>query len=319
MEHTKIVTAAELENYANTIASEAVVPELIWMLVTESAPDLTTCRIPYGDSINQPGRDGLVETPNGFRQFIPQKKSFWEIGTGEDPQKKATKDFKKRTEKTPPEVKRDATFVFVTPYGAGAGGWNEPAQTEWIEKRKKDGWLGIKVLDGIQIADWLREFPAIGRWLLKKIGLVKGISGFFTPTEHWENVQELTKLHKDPPIPPKLFLVGRDQARNELLRLFRGEINQLVLLVESENDTDDFVAACLADLNQETQKEFSNRCLFVKDPETWHSMAALRTAHVPRCSSKTRFGRKWRAVAHGCKKETPRRRNAIIRCIDGRQ
>jgi len=46
MEHTQIVTAGELENYANTIDSEALVPELIWMLVKESTVDLATCRIP---------------------------------------------------------------------------------------------------------------------------------------------------------------------------------------------------------------------------------------------------------------------------------
>src|SRR5262245_39460282 len=115
MEHTKIVTAAELENYADTMESEAVVPELIWMLVKESSTDLTTCRIPYGGTVNQPGWDGLVETATGFRQFVPQGKSFWEIGTGGDPQGKATSDFKKRTESTKPEDRKDVTYVFVTP------------------------------------------------------------------------------------------------------------------------------------------------------------------------------------------------------------
>ena len=75
MEHTQIVNATELEAYAETRDSEAVIPELIWLLVTQSARDLTRCRIPYGDSINQPGWDGLLETETGFRQFIPNKQS----------------------------------------------------------------------------------------------------------------------------------------------------------------------------------------------------------------------------------------------------
>ena len=33
MEHTLIVTAAELENYADTRDSECVVPELVYMLI----------------------------------------------------------------------------------------------------------------------------------------------------------------------------------------------------------------------------------------------------------------------------------------------
>ncbi len=280
MEHTQIVTAAELDNYANTISSEAVVPELIWMLVKESTFDLTTCRVPYGDAINQPGWDGLVETANGFRQFVPQKKSFWEIGTGGNPQSKATSDFKKRTKATRPEDRQDATYVFATPHGAGAGGWNEPAQAKWISRRKKFGWARIKILDGVQIADWLRDFPAIGKWLLKRMGLVKVISGFSTPAEHWENLQQLAKPYNDPPIPPKLFLVGREQAHAEAMRVFRGEINQLALVTESENDAEDFIAAFLADLDPETRRAFSNKCLFIEAADAWHSMASLRTAHV---------------------------------------
>jgi hypothetical protein len=280
MEHTQIVTAAELENYASTIDSEAVVPELIWMLVKESTSDLKTCRIPYGDVINQPGWDGLVETASGFRQFVPERTSFWEIGTGGNPQGKATADFNKRTRNTKPEDRKEATYVFVTPYGAGAGGWNEPAQTKWISRHKMFGWARVKILDGVQISDWLREFPAIGKWLLKKMGLVKITSGFSTPAEHWENIQQLAQQHDDPPIPPKLFLAGREQARTELLRLFRGEIRQLALVTESENDAEDFVAACLAELDSETRRAFSNKCLFVKDSDTWLSMAGLRSAHV---------------------------------------
>jgi hypothetical protein len=280
MEHTQIVTAAELENYANTIESEAVVPELVWMLVKESSTDLTTCRIPYGDAVNQPGWDGLVETATGFRQFVPLGKSFWEIGTGGDPQGKATADFKKRTDNTKPEDRKDATFVFVTPRGAGAGGWNEPAQAKWLEDRKDFGWARIKILDGLQIGDWLRDYPAIGKWLLKRMGLVKITSGFSTPTEHWENLQQLSQPNNDPPIPPKLFCVGRDQARTELLRLFRGETKQLALVTESENDAEDFVAACLSELDADTRRVFSNKCLFVRDAEVWNSMVALRSAHV---------------------------------------
>ena len=70
MEHTHIVNASELERYADTRESEAVIPELIWMLVNE-VPDLTSCRIPYGDSVNQSGLDGLVEANSGFKQFVP--------------------------------------------------------------------------------------------------------------------------------------------------------------------------------------------------------------------------------------------------------
>jgi hypothetical protein len=79
MEDTHIVSNIDLETYATSRDSEAVIPELIWILVNRSVSDLTTCRIPYGDSIGQSGWDGIVETESGFRQFVPSKRSFWEI------------------------------------------------------------------------------------------------------------------------------------------------------------------------------------------------------------------------------------------------
>ena len=53
MEHTHIIRASDLEQYADTRSSQAAIPELIYLLVSQSNPSL--CRIPYGDSVNQPG------------------------------------------------------------------------------------------------------------------------------------------------------------------------------------------------------------------------------------------------------------------------
>ena len=276
MDHTQIVTASELENYANTRDSETVIPELIWRLITESVPDLTTCRIPYGEAVNQPGLDGLVETETGFQQFVPLKKSVWEIGTGANPQRKATDDISKRNRSMGPKERHNYTYVVVTPRGAGSGGWSQPAQTKWTKRHVQDNWAGLKILDGYQIADWLRDFPAIGKWLLKQMGLVKTMAGFTSPAEHWENLQQLSKQNNDPPLPPKLFLIGRERATAELLRIFRGESYQLALLAENKCDAEDFVAAYLASLDADLGRSFSNRCLFVVDKETWLCVANLK-------------------------------------------
>ena len=295
MEHTEIVTAAELEDYANRLGSESVIPELIWLLVNASTTDLAVCRIPYGDKINQPGWDGLVEAGTGFRQYMPTGKSYWEIGTGINPQKKATADFGKRTKKMADVDRVDATYVFVTPRGAGSGGWSEPSQTNWKKRRANSGWRTIHILDAHQVADWLREFPALGRWLLKKMGLVKTGTGLSTPAEHWENLQAL-KLGNDPSLPPQVFLVGRDDAREQLHRLFRGEIKQLLLAIESAQDAEDFIAAFLESLDGETQRTYGTRCLFINDADAWQTFASLRKSHVlvanPAPKVKKRFQRR---------------------------
>src|SRR4029077_19960067 len=113
----------------------------------------------------------------------------------------------------------------------------------------------------------------------KKIGLVNSTAGFTIPTEHWDTLRQLGGCG-NPSLPEKVFLVGREEACKEAERLFRGQITQLVLAIESELDAEDFVAAFLASLDENTRRSLSNKCIFVKDSETWNSMVTLKTAHV---------------------------------------
>ena len=186
MDHTYIITAHDLDRYSDTRDSEAVIPELIYLLVKQSEPPPHVCRIPYGDAVNQPGWDGIVEIEESFLEFVPKGKSYWEIGAGRDPQNKATEDFKKRTKAITAAERSMASFVFVTPRSYAAGGWNEPEQTKWINNRQDSGWKRIHIIDGVKLADWLREFPAIGRWMAQKIGNTSSLGGITTPSEHWE-------------------------------------------------------------------------------------------------------------------------------------
>lgn len=276
VEHTKLVTPSELEDFADRRDSEPVIPELIALLINLSVSDLTLCRIPYGDLIGLPGLDGMIRTESGFRQFVPKGSSYWEIGRGGNAQGKATDDYRKRTATTSQEDKADATFVFVTPRSRD---WDQPSQAAWIERRKADGWREIKIVDGIQLCDWLREFPAVGKWLLQCVGLVKGATGFQTPAQHWMHLTQMCNKD-DPPLPPGIFLVGRESASQHLDRLFRQEIQQVILAIESENDAEDFIAAFLQSLDEPTRRAYSSRCLFISDAEAWQTFSNLRFSHV---------------------------------------
>lgn len=279
MDHTHIVQARELDRYAHTRDSQAVIPELVYCLVKQSCLELTVCRIPYGDVVNQPGWDGLVETDDGFREFVPQGKSYWEIGTGADPQSKATDDFKKRTEEIDDGERADSSFVFVTPRSSGSGGWNEPEQTKWLKQRKDKGWKLTRVIDGVKLADWLREYPAIGKWMATKIPLTTNLGGLSTATEHWENLVSEC-IADDPPFPPKLFTVGRTAACEALQAVFEGKMQVLMLFAESRQDVADFVSAFLAGLDTDTSRIFSNRCLYINDEQAWRSVVETRSPHV---------------------------------------
>ena len=281
MDHTHIVTANELGGlYSDTRDSEAVIPELIYLLVKLSVPPPDVCRIPYGDAVNQLGWDGIVEIKESFLEFVPEGKSYWEIGTGRNPQNKATEEFKKRTKAITAAERSQASFVFVTPRSSASGGWNEPEQTRWKEKRKDRGWKQIYIIDGVKIADWIREFPAIGRWMAKKIGITSSLGGITTPSEHWELIRSQGDK-SDPPVPAKLFTLGRDNACNALQTLFEDTSQMpLKLFVESRQDVADFVAAYLETLDPEIAQNYANRCLYINEEDAWRSVVELRTSHV---------------------------------------
>ena len=276
MDHTYIIHDTDLESYAATRESEAVIPELIYHLVKASASNLTLCRIPYGDAVNQPGWDGLVQSGERFLEFVPEGDSFWEIGTEAKPQYKATKEFRKRTPTLSDTDRAKASFVFVTPRFRG---WDEPKQRKWLERRKDKGWKRIRVIDGVKLADWLREFPSLGRWMATKIGKTSSLGGISTPREHWDLEVPRSKAD-DPPLPPELFTAARSNACDALEAVFKGETQRLFLFAESEDDVEDFVAAYLASLEDEKGSTYTNRCLFIRDEEAWHSIVEVSPRHV---------------------------------------
>jgi hypothetical protein len=279
MDHTHIVQASDLDRFAERIESQSVIPELLFHLVSLSSGSDSLCRIPYGDAVNQEGKDGLVQTEEGFLGYVPSGSSFWEIGVGRLPQGKATSDFKKRTKKIELAERQRTSFVFVTPRSSGTGGWNETKQSKWLSDRSSQGWKKIVIIDGVKLADWLRVYPALGRWLAKKAGIIPTLGGLFTPQEHWEIIAGKADA-ADPPLPPSIFTVGRENVCDALQSLFEGKAERLILFAESSQDVQDFVAAYLVSCESAVGNSYANRCLFVTEEDAWRSVVETRKSHV---------------------------------------
>ena len=100
MMHNRIVTENQLDAWVRGNARDAqgVIVDLVWRLVRASFPNPNELRFPLRDSIGQPGPDVVLSTASSFAPFVPEGRSFWEIGTGVKPRGKATKDYKKLTE-----------------------------------------------------------------------------------------------------------------------------------------------------------------------------------------------------------------------------
>ena len=113
----------------------------------------------------------------------------------------------------------------------------------------------------------------------KKIGLSSKLSGIFTPTEHWVTIQAQSGP-KDPPLPPEIFIIGRESACTALQGLFEGRAERLLLFTESLKDVDDFVSAYLSSIKDDIATTYKNRCLFIDEVDAWHSVIETRKSHV---------------------------------------
>ena len=246
---SRFITENHLDDFARTDASiaQGVIVELIYRLVAASVLAPRDRRFPLPDSINQRGPDGSLDCDTGYPPFVPDGHSFWEIGVSLDARKKASDDYRDLTRTTPEEIRREASFVFVTPHSGRRDWphtWATAGQLQWLERRKVNReWKHLQILDGTKLVDWVWHFPAVERWLASRMGIVDPHTT--TPDLYWA---ELRRTGEPPLLAPQLFLVGRDEARRKLKDALAMSSLQFRLETHSPQDVVDFVSAHIADL-----------------------------------------------------------------------
>ena len=280
MIHNRIITENHLDEWIRRNARDAqgLIVELVWRLVAASAPNPKQRRFPLSDSIGQHGPDGVLDTAIGFDPFVPKGKSFWEIGTNLDASQKASDDYRDATKTTPELVRRESTFVFVTPLSGRRGwehSWKEEAQAPWLKKRQSaNEWQDVRVIDGTVLIDWLHFYPAVERWFAKSIGV--GIDQLETPEQRWDH---LKTFGDPPPLTSHLFLANRESACEKLKEVFSGVTLQLKLDTRYPHQAAQFVAAYLASMEEEARVDAVSRCLIVLGEEGWKTMLGLQEPH----------------------------------------
>ncbi len=268
-----LITENQLDEWVRTNARDAqgVIVELVWRLVAASSPKPKERRFPLGDSIGQPGPDGVLNVDFPFEPFVPVGRSYWEISAELKAMDKATSDYKKLTAGTPEAVRQESTFVFVTPLSGRRDwqyAWKKDEQAAWIEEHRARGeWRNILVNDGTKIIDWLHQFPAVERWLVYKMGL---------PTQQIEMAElywnVLQSIGAPPPLIPQVFLTNREQACAKIKEVFDGKVLQLKLQTRFPEQVFDFVAAYMATLEEETRVDVAGLCLLISSVEAWNAI-----------------------------------------------
>jgi len=276
-----LITENQLDEWVrgNARKAQGVIVELVWRLVAASCPKPRERRFPLGDSIGQHGPDGILDTDLDFEPFIPEGRSFWEIGTGLRPHTKATSDYRDLTDYRSSsaireEIRSKSTFVFITPLSGRREWeytWKEDAQAAWLEKRrKKSEWKDVRIIDGTKLIDWLHQFLAVELWLAQKISGVP-VEHIEIPEQSWSVVKS---IGEPPPLTPDLFLLNRDEASAKLKEVFDGTTVQLKLTTHYPDQVVDFVSAYLASLDDESRVDAAGRCLIVSNIESWNTICS---------------------------------------------
>lgn len=268
-----LITENQLDEWARSNARDAqgVIVELVWRLAAASCPKPRDRRFPLGDSIGQHGPDGVLDVELSFEPFVPEDRSYWEIGTGLNAHDKATRDYKDLTEMVPESVRLETTFVFVTPLSARRDweySWKEDAQAAWLDKRRKKGeWKDIRIIDGTKLIDWINQYLAVELWLVQKINGTAS-SQIEIPSQHWSIV---STIGNPPPLIPDLFLADRSEASAKIKEVFDGTASQLKLTNHYSDQVVHFVSAYLASLDEESRVDAYGRCLIISDIDGWNT------------------------------------------------
>lgn len=278
-----ILTENQIDEWVRGHAQTAqgVVVELIWRLVSASVPRPKERRFPLGDSIGQHGPDGVLSVELGFEPFVPDGRSFWEIGTGLNPSRKATDDYRDLTGSTPAEVRRESTFIFVTPLSgrrAWKGTWKEGEQLQWQSTREGEGnWKAVKLIDGTRLVDWMRRFPAVEWWLAQIVLGHVNIRGIETAEQRWDLTRS---IGEPPPLSPAVFLANREVAGRKLQEVLDNTAVQLKLETRYPDQVVDYVCAYIAGLDSEPRADAWGRTLVVSDEPSLAAVADFREHHI---------------------------------------
>jgi len=281
MNHGGIVRENQLDEWVrgHSEVAKGVIVELVWRLVAAACPRPKERRFPLGDSIGQPGPDGVLDTDFGFAPFVPEGRSLWEIGTGVKAGDKATSDYRDLTKDTPEETRRKSTFVFVTPLSGRRDWqytWREDAQGAWLEdRRNRHDWRDVCVIDGSGLVDWLQQFPAVEQWLAASMGLPA--DEIQSAEQRWD---ELRTIGEPPPLSPDVFLIGREKARGQVEELFAEKTVQVRLDTHFPDDVVPFACACIAHMDAESRVDVAGRSLVISSAKAWDAITALRQRHI---------------------------------------
>jgi|GEM_PF-3906551 len=193
------IRATDIDNWSDKIESRGLLPELIRRLVFASCENLQECSFSAYEETARTGWDGTISCTRG-NAWVPDGKSFWELGTNKDTRKKANEDYYKRNKVVP-----NATFVTVT-----SRNWR--TKEKWLQEKKKNtSWHRLRLHDADDLAQWLASYPAVEAWLAEQMG--KPCVGYQSVSTYWDILSSNARIKLEPAV----FLISQQDVIKKLL------------------------------------------------------------------------------------------------------
>jgi hypothetical protein len=256
------ITDEDLRTWAKGTDARELFVDLVGDLIRATVADITKFRFPGQSAGTLRGFDGDLEVaataPVSRVPFGPSK---WEFGTTPTGKVKAESDYKKRTEKTPADIRAKNAFVMLNLHN-----WDTPLDplVKWqAEKNGEKKWREVHFMDGTALQKWLEEKPAIAARYARIVLDKAPRDGAVSTEEFWARYSAGFK----PRLTEAMLLAGRAEEAKRLLEVLTGAPQNFTIAAESAEEVIAFAVAVIRTASEETRLLLEAKTMIVETAE----------------------------------------------------
>ena len=254
----ELVDAGDLARWADKEEAPHEFSRLVRRLLT-GTPGIAFLSVRAGAGVYHRGWDGRVKS-EADAPYVPAGLSVWEMGTGQDPGRKARDDYDKRIDGLRGVDLAKAAFVFATPRR-----W--PGKAEWVRRCSEKGlWREVRALDADDLEGWLESNYVVHVWVSEQLGRRP------LEAESLDRWRLRWAAQTDPVLPPALLLAGRREEAEKLRGALAGPPKVIGVQAASREEALAFAAAALSTI--EGAGSAAPAAVVVKSLAVWDRCAA---------------------------------------------
>ncbi|HEY1746965.1 MAG TPA: helix-turn-helix transcriptional regulator [Xanthobacteraceae bacterium] len=254
------------DQWGSSRVGQDTFPELIRRLVLAEAGYHPELRFPSGDSVAMQGWDGETNVEVAS-PIIPSGPAGWELGTTKQPKAKADQDYEQRTKDPLHFVPKETTFVFVT-----LRRWAKKA--EWEKAKKEEGiWKDVRVIDAVDLVQWLERFPAVALWFAHHIELLPPDADVRTLDQVWDE----WSLSTTPPLSVSLVLADRDDNATQIWQWLLKQPSVLALQADAPIEAKAFLHAAIEQYPTDYRDFYHSRTIVAAKADAARALADVGT------------------------------------------